>query len=288
MKVFLDPTIDTLFFGITWTAGSHFKSFINYAHPQDLRALKRLAVNEIYLTQWSSRPHALLDSPFVTSNLIRPSLFSVLSGLKKLVIAIQVDIDGDVDNPGLAFDVWEGWLFGGGPLTQEELQPRPNPDAWIFSAYSVGGNLFPVPSGLYPENFPVDRRFMRQPRAFEYFCTANDRRALRKHRKEIAELRRRADVPRWYRKVFDRVGIVNGRIKRLLDMHRKRNERSPEEWIPPLVACAVRASGTFLEWDYCLGLLCDAHWLSIPALERFRIEGSGKKEIGDWDESIGL
>ena len=193
-----------------------------------------------------------------------------------------------MDNPGLPFDVWEGWLFGGGPLTQEELQRRPSPDAWIFSAYSVGGHLFPVPSGPYPDDFPLDWRFMRQPRAFEYFYARDDGHVLRKHKKEIAELRRRADVTRWYRKVFDRIGIMNGRVKRLFEMHQRRNERSPEEWIPPLVACAVRANGTFLKWENCLELLSDEYWLQIPALERYKIKGNAKKEIGDWDESVVL
>lgn len=274
VSLFLDPTIDTLYFGATWTNRGDLFNFTNNASQKDLERLENLAVNEVNLPNWRHRP---VTPPSVSSAPdVRPTLFSVLKGLKKLIILLSVDIDGDVDNPRLRPDGWNGWLFGGGNPTDEEMRASRDQKQWIFSAFSIGGHLFDVPGRRSREKFPLDAPFRlkgHQLKALEYYYPPNDPVLVRKHKKDIQRLRERANVETWYRRVLGRIPVIDFRVKRLFAMHQRDNVRSDEAWTPPEVACVVRPSGTFLAWEYCLGLVCDTQWQTNRNSTRFAISG---------------
>ena len=274
--LFLDPHIDTLYFGATWTNRGDLFNFINNAKQKDLELLENLAVNEVNLPNWRHRP-VTPPAPSSAPD-IRPTLFSVLKGLRKLIISLSVDIDGDVDNPRLRPDGWDGWLFGGGSATDEEMRASRDQRQWIFSAYSIGGRLFDIPGRRSREKFPLDAPFRlkgHQLKALEYYYPSDDPNVMRKNKKEIHRIRERADVVKWYRNVLGRIPIIDFRIKRLFAMHQRDNSKSGAVWIPPEVACVVRPTGTLLGWEYCLGLVCDTQWQTNRNSTRFAILEEG-------------
>ena len=275
VSLFLDPTIDTLYFGATWTNRGDLFNFINNASQRDLARLENLAVNEVNLPNWRHRP---VTPPVVTSTPdVRPTLFSVLKSLRKLIVSLSVDIDGDVDNPRLRPDAWDGWLFGGGNPTDEELRSSRDQGQWLFSAFSIGGHLFDIPGRRSREKFSLESPFRfkgHQLKALEYYYPPNDPSLVRKHRREIQRLRERANVVKWYRGVLGRIPIIDFRLKRLFAMHQRDNVGSGEVWTPPEVAIVVRPTGTLLAWEYCLGLVCDTAWQANQNATRFAILGS--------------
>lgn len=282
VSLFLDPTIDTLYFGATWTNRGDLFNFTNSASLKDLARLENLAVNEVNLPDWRKRP--VTPPAGSSASDVRPTLFSVLKGLKKLIILLSVDIDGDVDNPRLRPDGWDGWLFGGGRATEAEMRASRDQRQWIFSAFSIGGRPFDIPGRRSREKFSLESPFrLRGPqlKSLEYYYPPNDPGLVRKHKKEIQRLRERANVPTWYRRVLGRIPVIDFRVKRLFAMHQRDNVRSDEAWTPPEVACVVRPSRTLLAWEYCLGLVCDMEWQPNQNITRFAISGERmEKEEG--------
>ena len=284
VSLFLDPSIDTLYFGATWTNRGDLFNFINNASQKDLARLENLAVNEINLPNWRHRP--MTPPTGALGPDVRPTLFSMLKGLKKLIISLSVDIDGDVDNPRLRPDGWDGWLFGGGNPTDEEMRASRDQRQWIFSAFSIGGRLFDIPGRRSREKFSLESPFRFKPhqlKALEYYYPPNDLALARKHKKEIQRLRERANVEQWYRRVLGRIPVIDFRLKRLFAMHQRDNVRSAETWIPPEVAVVVRPTGTLLAWEYCLGLVCDTQWQANLNATRFAISGDRMKDEDQLD-----
>jgi hypothetical protein len=272
VALFADPTIDTLYFGTNLTNRADLFRFISLASSKDLALLQNLAVNELHLPSWRHRPETPSSG---SAQVARPTLFSVLKSLKKLIISLSVDLDGDVDNPRLRHDSWSGWLFGGGNPTDEEMRSCRDQRQWIFSAFSLGGRLFDIPGRYSRERFSLQSPFRQGShlQALEYYYPPNDPELLKKHKKEIKRLREKANLQMWYRQVLSRMPVIDFRVKRLLAMHRRDNIASGETWIPPEVAVVVRPSGTLLGWEYCLGLVCETQWQPNRNLSRFAILG---------------
>jgi hypothetical protein len=312
VKIWADPRIDTLYFG-SCTKGGDLIGFVREAKMEDLAALRSLVVNERDLAYWRYRPRTTFrrGGGAVKGTGLRggekPDVFTMMSSLKRLIIAVQVDIDGDVDNPYLRSDSWDGWQFGGGAMTEDERVASTNERNWIFSAYSLGGHVFHVPgmptAGSFSLDAPFRTRGLGDVRELEYYCETERRnvntegvrrvkkvqRGGRKVRKEVKKMRERGNVRVWYRKVLERMPGLDWRVKRLFLMHRRYYDTNIEEgtdakpWWPPQVAVVVRPSGTLISWTYCLEQVLQLQWPGAPDLRRWAVRGRVDAD-GDGDD----
>jgi len=262
INVFLDPSIDTLYFGPT-TSDRDFLDFIHHARSKDLRSLKNLAIHDMHLAAWSNYSLKHSDIP--------SSLFAVLEGLENFMIGVQLPREENVSLREAHPDHWEGWLFGGGLPTEEELFGPQDYDSheqryvafsaifWIGLLFHFAGapNASPdTESFRYPESIapssmhPSERNY----KLLKYFYSVNP--GIKKGYPLQTFI---FDLPKFYRTTRK----VDFRVGRLFDMYQRVNLNAVERWTPLRVGCFVRIDSTFHTshtWESCLQPLCDDEW----------------------------
>ncbi|KUJ14475.1 uncharacterized protein LY89DRAFT_140532 [Mollisia scopiformis] len=295
MRVYLNPSIDTLYFGPF--ANQHaFAEFVEHADPDDLLSLKKLAINEMYLPTWRSGP------PWTTFPSIGDSPSKILTGLTRLLIGVEIESEGYPNTAKLHAVTWEGWLFGGGPWTNEEMETLNGNDDpnLIMSAHSWDGHLFHIDtrgfvaaySGSMAFQTAIEGHFRHKLLKF-YYPPDPDRLGLRKQNRPHLTSRilpPDSYVWSWYRRVYRAVARADARVKRIFEMQKRENPLNLDIWDPPRVASFVRPAGSFLSWKQCLEPVFDAWWSSYQDLTRFAIAGKGKgnciDEHGDIDSTV--
>ncbi|KAE8444824.1 hypothetical protein EG329_014179 [Mollisiaceae sp. DMI_Dod_QoI] len=274
MRVYLNPLIDTLYFG-PFANEFAFAKFIPYVKTEDLNSLKRLAIHEMHLATWRDGP------PWIRFPTIGGCTSKILAGLERLMIGVEIESEGYRNTAKLQPQDWPGWRFGGGPRTAEDdLTLAGASPGLLMSAHSWDGHLFHVASdGMaapYPGSIPFSASIDGQPRhkVYKYYYPPDpDRLGLRKKRPEYylnstVQLSRYGYVATWYRIVYWTVARADFRVRRIFEMHKRENSENLEVWEPPRVASFVRPAGSFLTWKECLEPVYDIEWSSQEAFER--------------------
>ncbi|KAE9370853.1 hypothetical protein N431DRAFT_442636 [Stipitochalara longipes BDJ] len=130
VKIFLDPAIDTLFFGSDMPPD--LARFLLDAGDDDLKSLRHLAIHEFPFSIWNSNQFSKLFS----------RLSFLMMDLERLMIGTVVAAYAHSLPRQTHWDSWGGWLFGGGLVTAaESLNLSGTTREHIFSTQTLHGHL---------------------------------------------------------------------------------------------------------------------------------------------------
>ncbi|CZR63866.1 uncharacterized protein PAC_13763 [Phialocephala subalpina] len=229
MRVYLNPSIDTLYFGPFGNEFA-FMEFISYVKADDKKSLKKLAIHEMHLATWR------LELYWTDSRTTGGFASNILGGLERLMIGVEVESEGYPNTAKLRPDNWPGWLFGGGPRTieEDETLTGSNPRL-VMSAHSWDAHLFHIGNDIngaaYSDSLPFAAAVDGYPKhkLLKYYYPPDpDRLGLRKQGQPRPLGGIYDDVISWYRTVYRAVARADDRVKKIFEMQKREDSGNLE------------------------------------------------------------
>lgn len=255
MRVYLNPSIDTLYFGPAMKTND-FKTFLQFAFSEDLSAVRRLAIDFWELQWWTDW---------------KGDKFSrILDDLETLYVSAAIESKGYPVRSRVRSEVWEDWCQQKGTLTIEEegtlTESNPN---MVMMAHSRD-----------KDRSSTDPQLFRNPPKMALSAHVWNGKHFRVyHNKELLSAKHRPQrsfvssiLPGnevfalvWYRKVRPAAERIDLYVKRIFEVHEeKKDDGTGRTGQFPKVVSFYRPNESCLSWRRCLEIVGESHfqWLS--------------------------